>query len=176
MVEAKGVIQGQVYNFSLNKSSRKPVLGWYIIVTGTGEECLVKRNFSFSSNWSRQIYQTNISMQEFLISVDEYEAFYHKHGGFYGIGIGIALGSLLRLITPLEFWFGKYNENLSPLSGGIGVISMLIMTFLWLWLLSSFRKIKLMKMIKNKGGYLSLIGKVKSQTPIKVLPTGMEFW
>lgn len=152
-------ITGYVRNISFNKQKHRPFLGWYLIVTETGEEYLVRRDLSITSNWYRQVFQPTISLVDYIISDDEYHQFFKND--FRGLGFGMILAAAMRSVFPLNFWFGRVNIRFNIYQGLANILYVMAVFLIVVQVISLVRKKKLAASLKKLGGDMIFVGKLK---------------
>ncbi|MGT2964090.1 hypothetical protein [Streptococcus acidominimus] len=166
-------IIGKIYNLSLNK--RQILRGWYVIISDTGTEYLVERSYSLSSNWYRNVYKIDGTLQDYLVTEEIREQFSRKNNSFY-IGIGLVITSFLNIFLrkwlPLNFWFGHFNSTFDMARGAINIVLMILGVTIWSYGLLIYRRIHLQKVFPS----LKKIGQIKSLSALIILDNKREFW
>ena len=119
MVNVIKSIVGEPYNISLNH--KRILKGWYIIITKQGEEYLVQRNLSLSSNVYRNVYQTTFSFKESIIKPKKDKGTYFA---ILAIFVGGMLARFLRVFLPVNTFFGEINM---PVNVWVGISNVLIL-------------------------------------------------
>lgn len=168
MVESK-VLRGHAFNISLDKS--KILKGWYLFVTESNQEYLVRRNWSLTSRRSYSFYQTDFSLADYKLS----EQADSKNKNSYLV-LALVIASLLRVLTPLDWWFGPTNYPVDIIDGGINLAILLVIFFLAALIVSWSRVQVLRFFLKKEGAVLQYKGKIKSQTPLSFSQRGIGFW
>lgn len=168
MVDVK-VLKGYAYNISVNK--HKIMNGWYLLITEDNQEYLVRRNYSLTSKRFYSVYQTNNSLRDciFLENVEDG----NKGRGLF---LAIVIPALLRLLTPLELWFGSTNRKGDFIEGALNLLFFMIVFFLVVFLVSFIRFIVLKTFLKKRGETLRYKGKIKANTPLSIGRNGVGFW
>ncbi|MCU9533525.1 hypothetical protein [Streptococcus sp. CSL10205-OR2] len=164
------IIEGEFFNLTFDH--KKIIKGWYLILTKEGDEYLVQRNYSFSSNWPRNIYQVEQSLKEKIISEEDYQKFLpNPRNKNLGVILGIALAPLGKFLP--RHWFIGDAVDVHDMWRGLLNVLLLIMAYsVSMFFLFAYRKI----VMEKKVGKLHYIGKVKAKTPLKILKKGKGFW
>lgn len=168
MVDVK-VLKGYAYNISVNK--HKIMNGWYLLITEGNQEYLVRRNYSLTSKRFYSVYQTNDSLKDYIFS----EKLEDQNKG-RGLFLAIVIPSLLRLLTPLELWFGPTNRKGELIEGALNLLIFMIVFFLVVFLVSFIRFIVLKTFLKKRGDTIEYKGKIKANTPLSIAQNGVGFW
>lgn len=159
-------INAETYNITLDR--KKVFKGWYAIKSETGEEYLIERSFSLSSNWQRNLYKVDDSLDRYLITNDNIKSQFNV----MGIGIALALSALLRFFIPINVWFGQTNNTLNIITGLSNILLMITVVVFWIICVIQLRRLS----IKREFPSLRKVGKVTLTTPLQVLKNGQEFW
>lgn len=168
MVDVK-VLKGYAYNISVNK--HKIMNGWYLLITEDNQEFLVRRNYSLTSKRFYSVYQTNNSLKDYIFSENVEDG--NKGRGLF---LAIVIPALLRLLTPLELWFGSTNRKGDFIEGALNLLFFMIVFFLVVFLVSFMRFIVLKTFLKKRGETLRYKGKIKANTPLSIGRNGVGFW
>lgn len=161
---------GKAHNFSLD--GKKPVRGWYLLIAKNGEEFLVRRNFRLPWYGFQEVYQTGISLAPIAI-LNSVEI---KNRSFLGVGIGIAIAPLVRMIVPMELIFGESNLPINVLEGVYNIFGLSIIAMLAFFITSFYRYKKVESYIQKQGGKLSKLGYIKSNQYLTLMANGRELW
>lgn len=159
-------INAESYNITLDR--KKVFKGWYAIKSETGEEYLIERSFSLSSNWQRNLYKVDDSLDRYLITNDNIKS----HFNVMGIGIALALSALLRFFIPINVWFGQTNNTLNIITGLSNILLMITVVVVWIICVIQLRRLSIKRVFPS----LRKVGKVTLTTPLQVLKNGQEFW
>lgn len=165
----KQKIKGRVYNISLNDQTFQK--GWYLIVTDQPQEYLVQRNWSLSTKKSFAIYQTNYSFIKHTHSQNV-----RSRKGLSYLGATIVIATLIRLLTPYQFWLGPTIKATNYFQGMVHLLSLAFAVTFSFMLVAVFRKMKLKAFLKGKKADLKYIGRVKTLNPLKLTKEGVDFW
>jgi len=168
MVDFK-VLKGYPYNISLNK--HKLLNGWFLLITEDNQEYLVRRNYSLTSRRLYSVYQTDNSLKDYIFSEKR-----EDHNNGRGLFLAIVIPALLRLLTPLELWFGSTNRKGDLIEGALNILIFMIVFFLVVFLVSFIRFIVLKTFLKKRGETLKYKGKIKANTPLSIGRNGVGFW
>lgn len=165
----KQKIKGRVYNISLNDQTFQK--GWYLIVTDQPQEYLVQRNWSLSTKKSFAIYQTNYSFIKHTHNQNV-----RSRKGLSYLGATIVIATLIRLLTPYQFWLGPTIKATNYFQGMVHLLSLALAVTFSFMLVAVFRKMKLKAFLKGKKADLKYIGRVKTLNPLKLTKEGVDFW
>lgn len=171
MVNVIKSIVGEPYNISVDH--KRILKGWYIIITKKGEEYLVQRNLSLSSNAYRNVYQTTFSFKELLIKPKKEKKAYFA---MLAIFVGGLLARFLRVFLPVNMFFGDINMPVNVWVGISNVLILLLSTASYLLFLKFYRKKKLEKFLQQHESSLTYVGKIRSKSYFKKLSNGIEVW
>ena len=163
------VLKGYAYNISVNK--HKIMNGWYLLITEDNQEYLVRRNYSLTSKRFYSVYQTNDSLKDYIFS----EKLENQNKG-ERLFLASVIPALLRLLTPLELWFGSTNRKGDFIEGALNLLFFMIVFFLVVLLVSFIRFIVLKTFLKKRGETLRYKGKIKANTPLSIGRNGVGFW
>lgn len=165
-------IEGNIYHISLDNQTI--FKGWYAIKDKMGNIYLLERHFSLSSNFWRNLYIADVSLENILTTDEQIK--HHKQLKYSfrvgSIGLAIVVGTLVSHILPRELFFGQFNSHFDIKVGFINVSLTLLVTLLSIYGLVWYRKF----LIRRRFPNLRKIGRVKSLTPFLVLENGKEFW
>ena len=171
MVNVIKSIVGEPYNISVNH--KRILKGWYIIITKQGEEYLVQRNLSLSSNVYRNVYQTTFSFKESIIKPKKDKGTYFA---ILAIFVGGMLARFLRVFLPVDTFFGDINMPVNVWVGISNIWILLLSTVSYLLFLKFYRKKKLEKFLQQHESSLTYVGKIRSKSYFKKLSNGVEVW
>lgn len=165
----KQKFKGRVYNISINEQTLQK--GWYLIVTDQHQEYLVQRNWSLSTKRSFAIYQTNYSFSKHTHSQEV-----RSRKGLSYLGATIVIATLIRLLTPYQFWLGSTIKATNYFQGTVHLLSLALAVTVSFMFVAVFRKMKLKAFLKGKKEDLKYIGRVKTLNPLTLTKEGVDFW
>lgn len=171
MVDVIETIEGKPYNIFI--THKKSLKGWYIIITKQGEEYLVQRNLSLSSNVYRNVYQTTFSFKESIIKPKKDKGTYFA---ILAIFVGGMLARFLRVFLPINTFFGEINMPVNVCIGISNVSILLLSTVSYLLFLKFYRKKELEKFLQRYESSLTYVGKIRSKSYFKKMSNGVEVW
>lgn len=163
-------IKGRCYNFSLN--GKKPLMGWFLIISDDGQEYLVQRNTKLSYHNYRKVYQANYSFKNNIASAKNT----NNLSSTIGLISGLALVRIFRKIIPLDLFFGPVNR---PMNVGVGLTNIALLIFtvgLAMFFVNLYRKKNLEIFLNKRGHKLVKIGKIKPKTYMQKFSNGIEVW
>ncbi|WP_368402636.1 hypothetical protein [Streptococcus parasanguinis] len=162
--------KGTCFNISLN--GKRPLWGFFLLVTDQGEEFIVKRNSKIPFDKYRKVYQTNHSFKD--------QIFLKKAPNNLSAVIGVPLGLLLartfRKILPMDLFFGKPNLDLDVREGVVNVLLFLLAVIVTLWLVTIARYVQLKWFVEKNGAKLEVVGQIKPVEYLQKTANGTEVW
>ena len=162
--------RGQCFNISLN--GKRPIWGYFLLVTDQGEEFIIKRNSKIPFDRYRKVYQTNHSFKDQIFS----EKAPANISSLIGVPLGLLLVRAFRKILPMDFFFGKANFDLNVREGSINVLLFLFAVMITLWLVTIARYVQLKRFVENNGAELALVGQIKPVDYLQKTANGTEVW
>ena len=162
--------RGQCFNISLN--GKRPLWGYFLLVTDQGEEFIVKRNSKIPFDKYRKVYQTNHSFKDQIFSKKAPANIY----SLIGVPLGLLLARTFRKILPMDLFFGKLNLDLDVREGAMNVLLFLFAVIVTLWLVSVARDIQLKRFVEKNGAELALVGQIKPVEYLQKTSNGTEVW
>ena len=151
--------RGQCFNISLN--GKRPLWGYFLLVTDQGEEFIVKRNSKIPFDKYRKVYQTNHSFKDQIFSKKAPANIY----SLIGVPLGLLLARTFIKILPMDLFFGKANLDLNVREGAINV-------FLFLFA----RYVQLKRFVKKNEAELVFVGQIKPVEYLQKTANGIEVW
>ena len=103
--------KGTCFTISLN--GKRPLWGFFLLVTDQGEEFIIKRNSKIPFDRYRKVYQTNHSFKDQIFLKKAPANVY----SLIGVPLGLLLARIFRKILPMDLFFGKPNLNLNVKEG-----------------------------------------------------------
>ena len=162
--------RGQCFNISLN--GKRPIWGYFLLVTDQGEEFIVKRNSKIPFDKYRKVYQTNHSFKDQIFSKKAPATIY----SLIGVPLGLLLVRTFRKILPMDLFFGKANFDLNVREGAINVLLFLFAIMITLWLVTIARYVQLKRYVKKNGADIELVGQIKPTEYLQKTANGIEVW
>ena len=156
--------KGTCFNISLN--GKRPLWGYFLLVTDQGEEFIIKRNSKIPFDRYRKVYQTNHSFKDQIFSKKAPA----NISSLIGVPLGLLLARTFRKILPMDLFFGKANLDLNVREGAINVLLFL------LWLVTIARYVQLKQFVKKNGAELALVGQIKPTEYLQKTANGTEVW
>ena len=99
--------KGTCFNISLN--GKRPLWGYFLLVTDQGEEFIIKRNSKIPFDRYRKVYQTSYSFKDQIFSKKAPA----NVSSLIGVPLGLLLARTYRKILPMDLFFGKANLDLN---------------------------------------------------------------
>ena len=137
--------KGTCFNISLN--GKRPLWGYFLLVTDQGEEFIIKRNSKIPFDRYRKVYQTNHSFKDQIFSKKAPA----NISSLIGVPLGLLLARTFRKILPMDLFFGKANLDLNVREGAINVLLFLFAVMITLWLVTIARYVQLKQFVKKNG-------------------------
>lgn len=162
--------RGQCFNISLN--GKKPLWGYFLLVTDQGEEFIIKRNSKIPFDRYRKVYQTNHLFKDQIFSKKAPA----NISSLIGVPLGLLLARTFRKILPMDLFFGKANLDLNVREGTINVFLFLFAVMITLWLVTIARYVQLKQFVKKNGAELALVGQIKPVEYLQKTANGTEVW
>lgn len=162
--------KGTCFTISLN--GKRPLWGYFLLVTDQGEEFIVKRNSKISFDRYRKVYRTSYSFKDQIFSKKAPV----NVSSLIGVPLGLLLARTFRKILPMDFFFGKLNLDLNDREGVINVLLFLFAVILTLWLVTIARYVQLKRYVKKNGAELALVGQIKPVEYLQKTSNGTEVW
>lgn len=162
--------RGQCFNISLN--GKRPLWGYFLLVTDQGEEFIVKRNSKIPFDKYRKVYQTNHSFKDQIFSKKAPA----NVSSLIGVPLGLLLARTFRKSLPMDLFFGKANLDLNVREGTINVFLFLFAVMITLWLVTIARYVQLKQFVKKNGAELALVGQIKPVEYLQKTANGTEVW
>lgn len=164
------VIKGKCYNISLN--GKTPLWGYYLFISESGDEYIIKRNSKIPFDRYRKVYKTKYSFKNkvFLQKVST------NLSTLIGVPLGLLLVRIFRKIIPMDIFFGKPNLDLEIKEGFINVLLTLVAIIVTLWLVTVARYIQLKRFVEKNGEQIELVGEIKPLEYIQKSTNGTEVW
>ena len=160
----------QCFNISLN--GKRPLWGYFLLVTDQGEEFIVKRNSKIPFDKYRKVYQTNHSFKDQIFSKKAPANIY----SLIGVPLGLLLARTFRKILPMDLFFGKANLDLNVREGAINVFLFLFAVMITLWLVAIARYVQLKRFVKKNEAELVFVGQIKPVEYLQKTANGIEVW
>jgi hypothetical protein len=135
--------KGTCFNISLN--GKKPLWGFFLLVTDQGEEFIIKRNSKIPFDRYRKVYQTTYSLKDQIFLKKAPANVY----SLIGVPLGLLLARTFRKILPMDLFFGKLNLDLDVREGAMNVLLFLFAVIVTLWLVSVARDIQLKRFVEK---------------------------
>ena len=162
--------KGTCFNISLN--GKKPLWGFFLLVTDQGEEFIIKRNSKIPFDRYRKVYQTTYSLKDQIFLKKAPANVY----SLIGVPLGLLLARTFRKILPMDPFFGKLNLDLDVREGAMNVLLFLFAVIVTLWLVSVARDIQLKRFVEKNGAELVLVGQIKPVEYLQKTSNGTEVW
>ena len=162
--------KGTCFNISLN--GKKPLWGFFLLVTDQGEEFIIKRNSKIPFDRYRKVYQTTYSLKDQIFLKKAPANVY----SLIGVPLGLLLARTFRKILPMYLFFGKLNLDLDVREGAMNVLLFLFAVIVTLWLVSVARDIQLKRFVEKNGAELVLVGQIKPVEYLQKTSNGTEVW
>ena len=162
--------KGPCFNISLN--GKKPLWGFFLLVTDQGEEFIIKRNSKIPFDRYRKVYQTTYSLKDQIFLKKAPANVY----SLIGVPLGLLLARTFRKILPMDLFFGKLNLDLDVREGAMNVLLFLFAVIVTLWLVSVARDIQLKRFVEKNGAELVLVGQIKPVEYLQKTSNGTEVW
>ena len=162
--------KGTCFNISLN--GKRPLWGYFLLVTDQGEEFIIKRNSKIPFDRYRKVYQTNHSFKDQIFSKKAPA----NISSLIGVPLGLLLARTFRKILPMDLFFGKANLDLNVREGVVNVLLFLLAVIVTLWLVSVARDIQLKRFVEKNGAELALVGQIKPVEYLQKTSNGTEVW
>ena len=162
--------KGTFFNISLN--GKKPLWGFFLLVTDQGEEFIIKRNSKIPFDRYRKVYQTTYSLKDQIFLKKAPANVY----SLIGVPLGLLLARTFRKILPMDLFFGKLNLDLDVREGAMNVLLFLFAVIVTLWLVSVARDIQLKRFVEKNGAELVLVGQIKPVEYLQKTSNGTEVW
>ena len=162
--------KGTCFNISLN--GKKPLWGFFLLVTDQGEEFIIKRNSKIPFDRYRKVYQTTYSLKDQIFLKKAPANVY----SLIGVPLGLLLARTFRKILPMDLFFGKPNLDLDVREGVVNVLIFLLAVIVTLWLVSVARDIQLKRFVEKNGAELVLVGQIKPVEYLQKTSNGTEVW
>lgn len=145
--------------------------GWYLIRNEDGEEWLMRRHYALSSQRFWSLYRVSIPLEKYI-----YQKESQSNPVAKATFLGIVFAAFVRYFIPLELLIGSINLPFSFIQALINISIVLLVSFISIIVLISFRDFRLKFFIKSKGAEIKKIGKIRSLEPLRITPSGKEFW
>ena len=162
--------RGQCFNISLN--GKRPLWGYFLLVTDQGEEFIVKRTSKIPFDKYRKVYQTNHSFKDQIFSKKAPANIY----SLIGVPLGLLLARTFIKILPMDLFFGKPNLDLDVREGVVNVLIFLLAVIVTLWLVTIARYVQLKRFVEKNGAELVLVGQIKPVDYLQKTSNGTEVW
>ena len=162
--------RGQCFNISLN--GKKPLWGYFLLVTDQGEEFIIKRNSKIPLGRYRKVDESMHLFKDQMFSKTATANISSVMGG----PLGLLLARTFRKILPMDLFFGKANLDLNVREGAINVLLFLFAVMITLWLVTIARYMQLKQFVKKNGAELSLVGQIKPTEYLQKTANGTEVW
>ena len=162
--------KGTCFNISLN--GKKPLWGFFLLVTDQGEEFIIKRNSKIPFDRYRKVYQTTYSLKDQIFLKKAPANVY----SLIGVPLDLLLARTFRKILPMDLLFGKPNLDLDVREGVVNVLLFLLAVIVALWLVTIARYIQLKRFVEKNGAKLVLVGQIKPVEYLQKTANGTEVW
>lgn len=162
--------KGTCFTISLN--GKRPLWGYFLLVTDQGEEFIIKRNSKIPFDRYRKVYQTTYSFKEKVFT----KKAPNNLSAVIGVPLGLLLTRIFRKILPMDLFFGKPNLDLNVREGAINVLLFIFAVILTLWLVTIARYVQLKRYVKKNGAELALVGQIKPVEYLQKTSNGTEVW
>lgn len=170
----KNIIEfnGNLHKLNING---RLLRGWILILDDDENEYLMRRDIAFSLKRKWNLYRTDILLKNYMINSENTKN--KKINNFLIIILSSTLGAnLFRHFIPKNYLIGSVNYPFNIITAIINISIIILFVLLFLATVSSWRYIKMKRIVKNLGGQLTKVGKISTKNPIRKLPNGMEFW
>ena len=147
--------KGTCFNISLN--GKRPLWGYFLLVTDQGEEFIIKRNSKIPFDRYRKVYQTSYSFKDQIFSKKAPA----NVSSLIGVPLGLLLARTYRKILPMDLFFGKANLDLNVREGAINVLLFLFAVMITLWLVTIARYVQLKWFVEKNEAELVFVGQIK---------------
>ena len=158
--------------FTISLNGKRPLWGYFLLVTDQGEEFIIKRNSKIPFDRYRKVYQTTYSFKEKVFT----KKAPNNLSAVIGVPLGLLLTRIFRKILPMDLFFGKPNLDLNVREGAINVLLFLFAVILTLWLVTIARYVQLKRYVKKNGAELALVGQIKPVEYLQKTSNGTEVW
>ena len=162
--------RGQCFNISLN--GKRPIWGYFLLVTDQGEEFIIKRNSKIPFDRYRKVYQTTYSFKDKVFT----KKAPNNLSAVIGVPLGLLLARTFRKILPMDLFFGKPNLDLDVREGVVNVLIFLLAVIVTLWLVTIARYVQLKRYVKKNGADIELVGQIKPTEYLQKTANGTEVW
>ena len=162
--------KGRCFTISLN--GKKPLWGFFLLVTDQGEEFIIKRNSKIPFDRYRKVYQTKYSFKDQIFLKKAPANVY----SLMGVSLGLLLARIFRKILPMDLFFGKPNLDLNVKEGVVNVLLFLLAVIVTLWLVSIVRYLQLKRFVEKHGAELEVVGQIKPLDYLQKTSNGTEVW
>ena len=162
--------KGRCFTISLN--GKRPIWGFFLLVTDQGEEFIIKRNSKIPFDGYRKVYQIKYSFKDQIFLKKAPANVY----SLMGVSLGLLLARIFRKILPMDLFFGKPNLELDVREGVVNVLMFLVAVIITLWLVSFARYMKLKWYVEKNGAELEVVGQVKPLDYLQKTSNGTEVW
>ena len=162
--------KGTCFNISLN--GKRPLWGYFLLVTDQGEEFIIKRNSKIPFDRYRKVYQTSYSFKDQIFSKKAPA----NVSSLIGVPLGLLLARTYRKILPMDLFFGKANLDLNVREGAINVFLFLFAVMITLWLVAIARYVQLKRFVKKNEAELVFVGQIKPVEYLQKTANGTEVW
>lgn len=162
--------KGTCFTISLN--GKKPLWGFFLLVTDQGEEFIIKRNSKIPFDRYRKVYQTTYSLKDQIFLKKAPASVY----SLIGVPLGLLLARTFRKILPMDLFFGKPNLDLDVREGVVNVLLFLLAVIVTLWLVTIARYIQLKRFVEKNGAKLEVVGQIKPLDYLQKTSNGTEVW
>ena len=162
--------KGTCFNISLN--GKRPLWGYFLLVTDQGGEFIIKRNSKIPFDRYRKVYQTTYSLKDQIFLKKAPANVY----SLIGVPLGLLLARTFRKILPMDLFFGKLNLDLDVREGAMNVLLFLFAVIVTLWLVSVARDIQLKRFVEKNGAELVSVGQIKPVEYLQKTSNGTEVW
>lgn len=137
--------------------------GWYLLVTKKGQTYLVEKHFSLGSYQPLNIYETDISMREYILEPQKLELAEKKRSKSSNMGLYLLLLTTARLLVkliPMNWLFGSSNIPFNMFVGLMNVSVTLVALLGVCYLVRQYRLWQLRHFLTRQGKVLTLTGKI----------------
>ena len=162
--------KGTCFNISLN--GKRPLWGFFLLVTDQGEEFIIKRNSKIPFDRYLKVYQTNYSLKDQIFLKKAPANVY----SLIGVPLGLLLARTFRQILPMDLFFGKPNLDLDVREGVVNVLLFLLAVIVTLWLVTIARYVQLKWFVEKNGAKLEAVGQIKPVEYLQKTSNGTEVW
>ena len=162
--------KGRCFTISLN--GKKPLWGFFLLVTDQGEEFIIKRNSKIPFDRYRKVYQTKYSFKDQIFLKKAPANVY----SLMGVSLGLLLARIFRKILPMDLFFGIPNLDLNVKEGVVNVLLFLLAVIFTLWLVTITRYLQLKRFVEKNGAELEVVGQIKPLDYLQKTSNGTEVW